>query len=452
MLSAAPYLYASLLVAGYTVFTLWCYRASLQRRWLRNQHGTVPLVVAYASESGAAETLAQQLSQQLVAQGLSCQCLTLNQLTDKTLSTTQKLLVLASTYGQGEAPDNGRHFIARLTHSAVTLNHLAYAVLALGDRDYPQFCQFGLNLDAALTERGATALFAPVLVDKLASDSLHTWYQALQQAQILAAEPAALKPKAYLGAEFTLARRQWLNVGSQGAPLYDIAFSLPPDVTWQAGDIACLHLDHKMREYSIASVPAEGELRLLVREQRHPDGRLGLGSGWLCVRSPVGATSLLSIRRNVKFHAPATNRKMILIGNGSGLAGLRAHIKQRALQGHYDNWLIYGERSPEHDLPWDDELQTWLKTGVLAELDRAFSRAALPLPVLAGRVQQGYVQDVLRSHSEQLLLWLEEGAAVYICGSLQGMAGDVEALFTELLGERGLSALEAQGRYCRDVY
>jgi sulfite reductase (NADPH) flavoprotein alpha-component len=48
--------------------------------------------------------------------------------------------------------------------------------------------------------------------------------------------------------------------------------------------------------------------------------------------------------------------------------------------------------------------------------------------------------------------WVADGAAIYVCGSLAGMASGVDAVLREVLGEATLAALAAEGRYCRDVY
>lgn len=78
------------------------------------------------------------------------------------------------------------------------------------------------------------------------------------------------------------------------------------------------------------------------------------------------------------------------------------------------NWLLFGERNAAHDLLYGDELQAWQQGGVLQRLDLAFSRDA------GGRV---YVQDRLRQAGEELRQWVVgQGAAIYVCGSLQGMA------------------------------
>jgi sulfite reductase (NADPH) flavoprotein alpha-component len=198
-----------------------------------------------------------------------------------------------------------------------------------------------------------------------------------------------------------------------------------------------------MREYSIASIPEDGALQLIVRQELHPDGSLGLGSGWLTEHALVGSSISLRVRRNSSFHLPSEPAPMILIGNGTGLAGLRSLLKARIAQGEQRNWLLFGERHAAHDFHCADELKGWLATGDLARLDLAFSR---------DQAEKVYVQDRLRESADELHRWFAEGAVIYICGSLEGMATGVDETLNALIGEEGVQSLIEQGRYRRDVY
>jgi sulfite reductase (NADPH) flavoprotein alpha-component len=62
------------------------------------------------------------------------------------------------------------------------------------------------------------------------------------------------------------------------------------------------------------------------------------------------------------------------------------------------------------------------------------------------------VQHVLAARAEQLRLWVAQGAAIYVCGSLQGMAPAVHEALVAALGQAGVEQLDADGRYRRDVY
>jgi len=198
------------------------------------------------------------------------------------------------------------------------------------------------------------------------------------------------------------------------------------------------------REYSIASIPTDGAVQLVVREARHPDGTLGLGSGWLCRHAAIGERIALRIRSNPGFHGPSVDTPLILIGNGTGIAGLRAHLRERAAapQGSR-SWLLFGERNAAHDFFFRDELQHWLDSGLLERLDLAFSR---------DQPEKRYVQQVLRDAADDLRRWIDQGAAIYVCGSLEGMGQEVQQILLGLLGQARLEQLSEQGRYRRDLY
>ena len=197
------------------------------------------------------------------------------------------------------------------------------------------------------------------------------------------------------------------------------------------------------REYSIASLPADGRLELLVRQMFRPDGRLGLGSAWLTRDARPGEPIAVRVRANPGFHPPADDRPLILIGNGTGIAGLRALLRARIAAGHRRNWLLFGERTRDHDAYFGDEIVAAQAQSWLAHVDYAFSR---------DQAERVYVQQRLREQAARLREWVADGAAIYVCGSLQGMAPGVEAVLVEVLGAEMLEQLADTGRYRRDVY
>jgi sulfite reductase (NADPH) flavoprotein alpha-component len=62
------------------------------------------------------------------------------------------------------------------------------------------------------------------------------------------------------------------------------------------------------------------------------------------------------------------------------------------------------------------------------------------------------VQDALRAAADDLRAWVAQGAAIYVCGSLRGMAPGVDAVLEDVLGQLGKDTLLLEGRYRRDVY
>ena len=265
------------------------------------------------------------------------------------------------------------------------LGHLRYAVLALGDREYEHFCGFGHQLDDWLRQHGARPLFDLVEVDNADDSALRHWQHHLGQIGGITDLPDWTPPRYEA---WVLRERRELNPGSVGGGAFHLAIAPPAGTApaWKAGDIAeigprhssqsvttllqtaglpadaivevdgareslatllaCSHLPFAdgirdldaqavadmlkplpHREYSIASLPADGTVQILLRRLLRPDGSPGIGSGWLCDYAPVGGEIALRLRSNPNFHAPDPARPMILIGNGTGIAGLRALLK-----------------------------------------------------------------------------------------------------------------------------
>jgi len=403
-------------------------------------------IVAHASQTGNAEQLAEQTAASLRLAGLPVQLMELSSLTAESLRGAERILFLTSTYGEGDAPDAAAAFSGRVMSRQLPLERLHYAVLALGDSSYQQFCGFGRALDQWLQEQGASSLFPRIDVDRSAESALADWRHQLSH---LAGTSDAPDWSAPAFMPWRLIERRQINPGSAGAALYHIELEPldGPAQDWCSGDlvqIAPPSDPERAREYSIASIPADGRVHLLVRLHQHEDGGMGAASGWLTQHASIGAEIPLRLRPHKRFRLEDNAaRPLILIGNGSGMAGLRGHLRARAQAGQQRNWLLFGERNAAHDDLYRDELQAWQQEGLLPQLDMVFSRDG---------GQHRYVQDRLLAQAALCRDWIAQDAAIYVCGSLEGMAAGVDAALAQILGHEALDDLAAQGRYRRDVY
>ncbi|MNR93288.1 Sulfite reductase [NADPH] flavoprotein alpha-component [compost metagenome] len=452
------YLVATALVLGYLALCLSIHLAERRKRLqaLRDAaalrpaaDGAQPWLIGYASQTGSAEQLAWQTARMLHTAGVPTRVAALSDIGLDDLQQCERALFVVSTYGEGDPPDNASLFATRLMNGKQDLPHLHYGVLMLGDRHYVHFCGFGHTLSNWLKRSGAQPLFASVAADTGDEQALHTWQHHLSHLAGTSDTPDWQAP-AYQ--PWRLAARHRLNPDSAGGPTFHLELeAINTDSSyvpaWEAGDLVQVLAPadpERPREYSIASIPADGRVHLLIRQERRDDGSLGIASGWLTEQAAVGSTIDLRLRPHSNFRLGNNqDRPLILIGNGTGLAGLRSHLKARAANGEQRNWLVFGERNAANDFYYRDEIVAWQKQGVLERADLVFSR---------DQAERIYVQDKLREQAEQVRAWLAADAAIYVCGSLEGMAGGVEASLTEIIGAAAVEQLIEQGRYRRDVY
>jgi sulfite reductase (NADPH) flavoprotein alpha-component len=422
-------------------------QAAAAAQLLPAQGSAAPLLVLHASQTGQAEELALQTARALHIAGLPVRLAALGSVRPDELRGATHALFIVSTYGEGDPPDAAAPFWRAASDNPVDLAGLRYGLLALGDRTYDHFCGFGRELDGWLQRAGANALFERIDVDRSDEAALAQWRHQLGHiagtADLPAWEEAPFQA-------WRLAAREHLNPGSAGGGVFHLELEPPAGQTlpdWQAGDLVQVQLDsepRQPREYTIASLPADGRVQLMVRRTQRDDGSPGLASALLTAGAQLGDSIALRVRSHAAFRiGDNAGRPLILIGNGTGLAGLRAHLKARAGRGAPPAWPVYGERQSAHDAHYDSELQAWAAQGLLARLDRVYSRDA-------GAPR--YVQHRLAEQAAELREWVADGAAVYVCGSLQGMATAVDAVLRETLGEAAVDTLIEQGRYRRDVY
>ena len=135
-----------------------------------------PIDIIYGTQTGNAEGLAEDAATLARSKGFAPRVAEMDDVEMDHLAAMQNLIVVVSTYGEGEMPDNAHQFWEALSAStAPRLEQLHYGVLALGDTSYEEFCQAGKLVDTRLEQLGAKRLAPRVDCDVDFEDVAEAW-------------------------------------------------------------------------------------------------------------------------------------------------------------------------------------------------------------------------------------------------------------------------------------
>ncbi len=532
--------------------------------------------ILYGSQTGNAESVAHDAANAAKTHGLQPFVKGMDEIELTAFSGMAHLLIITSTYGEGEMPDNAQLLWEAVSaDSAPLLPNLKYSVLALGDTGYDLFCQAGIDWDNRLAELGATRIYPRVECDVDFEAPAQAWIAAVVPqvsgtsagVYLNTEDPASDKPpfsrKNPFAAKLCVNRLLTTPSSSKETRHYEISIA-GSGLTYEAGDALCIIpsncpdlVDSLIKAIACKGdeeEPVNGELmglREALRSQfeiklpskellqeianRSGDQELnGLlltgdknkladylwgrdtldlllqfpqvefsAAEFLALLKPlqhraysIASSSKLypdsvhltvaSVRYdsfgrqhkgvcstfladlvdestavrcfftpNKVFRVPEDNSlPMIMVGPGTGIAPFRAFLQERkARAASGKNWLFFGDRNAATDFIYREELEAMQATGLLSQLDVAFSR---------DQAEKIYVQDRMREHGAQVFAWLEQGGYFFVCGDAYRMAKDVDQALHEVIAEHGgltgqqaidyVNRLKKDRRYVRDVY
>jgi sulfite reductase (NADPH) flavoprotein alpha-component len=248
------------------------------------------------------------------------------------------------------------------------------------------------------------------------------------------------------------------NIPSVRMNLIDLLKIYPPQGAKQMKTILQSLEPLSPRLYSISSSLKvhDGEVHITVTRdcfQVNDATSYGLCSDYL---SKLAVDSLIEfyIHKNSQFRLQSSDKDIIMIGPGTGIAPYRAFIEERVSTGaRGKSWLFFGDQHFESDFLYQTEWQDYIKTGGLTKMSVAFSR---------DQQEKIYVQHKMLQEAEELFQWIENGAIIYVCGAKDPMSIDVEKTLVKVISEQGqlsieeaeafLFQLSEEGRYLKDVY
>ncbi|HMJ91144.1 MAG TPA: sulfite reductase subunit alpha, partial [Candidatus Acidoferrum sp.] len=141
------------------------------------------LLVLFGSQSGTAEGFAKKFAKRANTGAFTAKVAEANVCSLEELATAERLLLITSTWGDGDAPDNAAQLLSNLSAAdALKFDKLTFAVLALGDKNYPDFCGAGRRFDIALEQRGAKRLLPRVDCDLDYESAASEWSERVLSA------------------------------------------------------------------------------------------------------------------------------------------------------------------------------------------------------------------------------------------------------------------------------
>lgn len=123
------------------------------------------IYVLYGSETGNAQGLAQDAEKFFTLKGHSVTLKELDAVSVSDLKSVEGVIIVTSTWGDGDAPSNASNFVKELKAYSGDLSDVSYAVFAIGSSSFPQFCQSGIDIDTKLTELGAKRMVEISMAD-----------------------------------------------------------------------------------------------------------------------------------------------------------------------------------------------------------------------------------------------------------------------------------------------
>jgi sulfite reductase (NADPH) flavoprotein alpha-component len=164
-----------------------------QRKWLNSFFGEMfqqlsaqggelmkSVTVLFASQTGNAENLAKKLGKFLKQKNIEPRIVDIAKYEGKSLEKEENIVIITSTYGDGDPPDSAKDFHQWLhSEAAPNLSNVKYSVLALGDSSYPDFCKCGVEFDLRLEQLGAKRMISRVDCDVEFDQEFGEWSRTI---------------------------------------------------------------------------------------------------------------------------------------------------------------------------------------------------------------------------------------------------------------------------------
>ena len=310
---------------------------------------------------------------------------------------------MTSTYGLGDPPANANRFLNKLKSSKG--NHeFDFSVLGFGSRHYPDFCQFAIDVDEALSVHNNARRQTEIgFVDRQSQADFDEWKDLWCAGnKILKTQSIINEVKGYK--DFSVV--QISNPEQHPKLTFSLKLKSKESISFVSGDLLAIKIETEAEErlYSVGR-GSNDEIVLYIKV--HLFGVYSQYLANLDLNDRINAR----IISNEKFHAPKNFQSLIMIANGTGIAPFIGMAKENNLKGKIH--LFWGGNSEDDYKLYKNDLLELKKESKINSIRTIFSEN-----------KNRYVQELISEHDVFIGKELKNGSTIMICGSLE-MGGAV---------------------------
>lgn len=395
------------------------------------------VVVLIGSETGSTGYVAQSVQRKLERQGIKVFCDDLNHY--GRYASMEHLVVMTSTYGNGEAPANAKRFIERFERIEQA-KKFDYSVVGFGSMNYEHFCKFAEDVNQTISKSKLAHELVPLRkVNQQSEREFLSWFEEwLMELDVDGAMgdlEESFIPKKRIDSLEILGKTV-PDVDTNQTYLLELSL---PEVEVYSGDLLAIRRsdDEEERFYSIGKTK-DGNLLLTIRKHD-----LGICSTYLSELN-VGERVEGRIQSNQSFRFPPESKQVIAICNGTGIAPFLGMAVENDRNVNFQ--IYWGGKSMNVLGLFEEQLETLSDQGKLNAFYPVFSAEE--------GVERSYVQDELLRNESRLAEALKNGADVMICGSM-AMKDDVMKTLDVIVRKKldcSAMDLEISGQIRSDCY
>ncbi|SOE22769.1 sulfite reductase (NADPH) flavoprotein alpha-component [Spirosomataceae bacterium TFI 002] len=390
-------------------------------------------VILVGSETGHTIRFANEVHKSFLDKGIKSFLCPMNKMEEA--SQMEQLLIFTSTYGDGDAPSNADNFLRKVDNGLFDKKQFYYSVLGFGSKSYDNYCQFAFDVANSLKNLPlASEVTETKTVNDISIPEFLDWLKAWKKETKLELN-VNLKSLEPIRNSSTLpfkiiSRKESLNPNDD---TFLLEIEIPPNAKIaNSGDLLGVYSPESNieRYYSIAHIKSTNRIVLSIK-------RTGLCSSYLGGLN-AGDVIQAYIKPNENFYPDPNAGKVLLIGNGTGIAPFLGFIENNTAN---EVTLLWGGQKKASFELYQSLINDF---GELKGCHLAFSR----------ELPKTYVQDIVLQNKENVANTVKVGGQIMLCGSLkmrEGVLTNLENILCEF-GLPSIKELIAKGRILSDCY